>query len=139
DENYTGTITFFTNDPYEPDGMPSDHTFTTGNKGNKAFQATLYTVGSWYIKAWDKYDSSISTGTQSNINVTPSNATSFVVEIATNQTVGVMSKVITVEAKDPYGNTDTNYSSGGSTWTITFTSDDTGADFDFPPAPDDKY
>ncbi|MQY66579.1 MAG: hypothetical protein GH147_08960, partial [Clostridia bacterium] len=128
---YTGTVTFSVSDPQAT--PPGDYVFQLSDNGSRPFEVILKTVGSnWNIKAWDKYDTTIDTGTQSGRAVTPDSASQFEVSLATNQTVGVRSTIITVEAKDAYGNRDTNYSSGGSTWTITFYSDDTGATFEPP-------
>ncbi|MCK4802751.1 hypothetical protein KAS33_03685, partial [bacterium] len=128
---YTGTVTFSLSDPQAT--PPGDYVFQLSDNGSRPFEVILKTVGSnWNIKAWDKYDTGINTGTQSGRAVTPDSASEFVVELSTSQTVGVRSTIITVEAKDAYGNRDTNYSSGGSTWTITFYSDDTGATFEPP-------
>jgi len=128
---YTGTVTFSLSDPQAT--PPADYVFQLSDNGSRPFEVILKTVGSnWNIKAWDKYDTSIGTGTQINISVTPKAADHFEVDLSTNQTVGERSTIITVEAKDEYGNRDTNYSSGGSTWTITFYSDDTGATFEPP-------
>jgi len=139
---YTGTVTFSLSDPQAT--PPGDYVFQLSDNGSRPFEVILKTVGTnWNIKAWDKYDTAIDTGTQSGRAVTPDSASQFVVELSTNQTVGVRSTIITVEAKDAYGNRDTNYSSGGSTWTITFDSDDTGVTFEPPnyefPSTDQGY
>jgi hypothetical protein len=66
---YTGTVHFTSSDSSA--GLPSNHTFTSGNNGVHNFSATLNTVGTQSLTATDTVTSSI-TGTQSGIIVPPS-------------------------------------------------------------------
>ena len=62
--NYFGTVHFTSSDPTAT--LPANYTFTFGDGGVKAFQATLRTLGTQSITATDMGNASI-TGTQSNI------------------------------------------------------------------------
>jgi autotransporter-associated beta strand protein len=119
---YTGTVHFTSNDGAAT--LPSDYTFVAGDNGVHTFTGgvTLSTAagGPKFITATDT--ATFITGSQSDITVNPTSATTLVVSGYPNpQFVGTAGDV-TVTAKDVYGNTDTVY-----TGTVAFTSTDGGA------------
>ncbi|HEY3319857.1 MAG TPA: kelch repeat-containing protein, partial [Planctomycetota bacterium] len=113
---YRGTVRFTSSDPQAV--LPADYTFVSGDNGARSFSITLKTAGSQTITATDTVTSTI-TGTQSNITVTPAAASALVVSGFPSTTTAGASGNVTVSAKDPYGNTATEYSG-----TICFTSSD---------------
>jgi hypothetical protein len=113
---YTGTIRLTSTDPQAQ--LEGDHTFTAADAGRYGFGAILATAGTQSITATDTVTSSV-TGTQSDIVVNPAVAARFVV--TTDQTTYNAGDTImlTVTAKDAYGNIATGYMG-----TVTFSSSD---------------
>ena len=112
--DYDGTVHFTSTadaDPF-PATLPTDYQFTPGvggDNGAHTFSAAakLYTVGTRSITATDTVTSSI-TG-QGGIAVSPAPASHLVVDGFPSPTVAGVAHDVTVTAKDPWENTDTNY------------------------------
>ena len=118
---YRGTIGFVSTDTQAL--LPANYTFTAGDKGVHKFSlgVTLKTAGSQSVRARDTVTSTI-TGGQYPIVVKPAAATTLVVSgLASPRTAGV-SGIVTVTARDAYGNTATGYLG-----TVHFTSTDSKA------------
>jgi hypothetical protein len=129
--DYTGTVTFASADPYGAT-LPADYTFTAEDGGVHTFPsgATLYTAGTWDVTVSDS--SNGLTGTASVV-VTPAAAASLSLG-APAAVVSGQPFVVTVTARDPYGNIatgaggpDTSY-----TGTVYFLSTDPTAQFQDP-------
>jgi parallel beta-helix repeat protein len=112
---YTGTVHFTSTDTLAL--LPVDYAFTAADAGVHTFTVTLETAGSRTITVTDTVSGTI-TGKQSSIQVIPATTGYFVVASASTATAGV-AFVVTVTAKDPYGNVATGY-----TGTVHFTSTD---------------
>jgi uncharacterized protein (TIGR03118 family) len=129
DTSYTGTVHLTSSDPkavfIDPkSGQPlpgNNYTFTAADAGVHAFSVTLETAGTnQSITANDAAHNF--TGSQTGITVTPAAATSFVLSGFPAQATSGLPANETVTAKDPFGNTDTNY-----TGTVHLTSSDPAA------------
>jgi hypothetical protein len=115
---YLGTVQFTSSDTKAL--LPAAYTFTALDAGVHTFSVTLKTAGSQGVRATDTVTATI-TGAQ-YIVVTPAAATTLVVSgLASPRTAGVAG-IITVTARDAFGNTATGYRG-----TIGFTSADTKA------------
>lgn len=70
--NYTGTVTFQSDDTNENVSLPTNYTFTTGDQGQKTFSsgATLITRGSKYIRVTDTVYSVITATKTITVNST---------------------------------------------------------------------
>jgi hypothetical protein len=117
---YTGTVHFSSSD-YQA-MLPEDRRLTNGVG---TFRVTLKTVGTQSITATDTADGHI-TGTQPGIVVTPAAASSLRLDGPTTVAQGYTYS-FTIRAKDPYGNTDTNYVD-----TVSLTTTDPDATLDPP-------
>jgi hypothetical protein len=117
---YFGTVHFTSSDPQAVSGfqLPADYTFTAADNGSHIFAAYLLTAGPQSITATDTMTTSI-TGAQAGIVVNPTAARNFVVDISPTIITAGDSVMVTVTAKDPYGNVATGYSG-----TVHFTSSD---------------
>jgi DNA-binding beta-propeller fold protein YncE len=113
--DYTGTITFTSDDPQAT--LPAPYTFLPGDNGAHTFtnQATLKTAGEKYLKVAD----GLKVGQQSNITVTPATVDHFSVTSVPDPVVAGTVVSAVVNAYDSYNNIQTSY-----TGTVTFTSDD---------------
>ena len=121
--SYTGTVRFTSSDPQA--GEPVNYTFTSGvgagfDNGVHTFVAgsQLKTAGTQSLTVTDTVTATI-TGTQSGIVVTPAPAASFNVSGITTPLVAGAPSDVSLVARDPYNNIDTNYAG-----TVTFTSSD---------------
>jgi hypothetical protein len=112
---YTGTVTFTTSDPQGI--VPDDYPFTAADHGSHTFGGAMLTVGTQTLTATDSGNLLLN-GSQGGIVVTPAPADHFDISTSDSSTAGTAFDV-TVTARDPYGNTDTNYQG-----TVTFTSAD---------------
>jgi hypothetical protein len=125
--DYTGTVSFYSSDPQA--SLPADYTFTPDDMGMHTFTATLYTAGTQSIGAYDTTTGAA--GQQDGIQVTPSTAVGFLVNIPSPVTAGDF-VFFTVTAVDAYGNPNALY-----TGTVTFSSSDPDAnlpdDYTFTP------
>ena len=125
---YRGTVHF--NSDNASKVLPSDHIFTAGDLGSKAFSVTLNTAsatGSFLISVTDTLDVTI-TGSQTGIHVDPAPAVSLSVTPSASSTVaGVALASVIVTAKDTFGNTATGYAG-----TVHFTSSDSQATASLP-------
>jgi streptogramin lyase len=126
DTNYTGTVTFSSQDPFGA-MLPADYTFQPGDQGVVTFtgMTALYTAGTWDVTATDTGDPSITGAALVNVIAAP--AVAFQIVAPASATSGVAFDV-TVIAVDPYGNIDTNY-----TGTITFSTSDMDPGVVLPP------
>jgi hypothetical protein len=115
--DYTGTVSFYSSDPQA--SLPADYTFTAADMGMHTFTATLYTAGTQSIGAFDTTTGAA--GEQDDIEVTPSVAVSFRIDIPSPVVAGD-SVAFTVTAVDAYGNPNAIY-----TGTVTFSSSDPAA------------
>jgi len=114
--SYAGTVHFTSTDGFAV--LPANTTLTNGVG---TFNATLKTARSnETITASDSVTPAL-TGTSAAIDVSSAAATHFVVNAPASETVG-NAFAISVTAKDPYSNTDTNYAG-----TVHFTSSDNAA------------
>jgi len=113
--NYSGIVHFSSTDGLAV--LPANAVL---NGGSGTFSATLKSAGSQTISAADTVTASIS-GTSGAINVSPAAATHYVVSAPGTTNAGAAFS-ISVDAKDAFNNTDTNY--GGS---VHFTSTDSSA------------
>ena len=116
--SYVGTVHFTSTDPSAI--LPGNYTFVGGDNGVRTFTngVTLVTAGSRSVTVTDTVTGSI-TGTQSNIDVNPGAATSFIVSGIASPIVAGTSSNLTVIVKDNYSNV-----VGGYTGTVTFSSND---------------
>ena len=128
--DYTGTVSFYSSDPQAD--LPADYTFTAADMGMHTFTATLFTAGTQSIGAFDTTTSAA--GEQDDIEVTPSVAVSFRIDIPSPVVAGDV-VFFTVTAVDAYGNSNAMY-----TGTVTFSSSDPGATLpaDYTFTPDDN-
>jgi hypothetical protein len=124
--DYRGTVHFTSSDPQA--ARPVDYLFTAADAGVHTFNVTLKTAGTQSITATDTATSSI-TGSQSGITVTPAAAASFNLTGFPSPVTAGVGGMVTVTAKDAYGNTATGY-----TGTAHLTSSDPQAalDADYP-------
>ena len=114
-ENYTGTVSFSSSDPY-PGVLPADYTFTPSDHGSHTFAGvTLFTAGTQMLTVQDTANTAL-TGSAA-ISVTPAAASHFFLNAPAMVISGTPFDV-TVTALDPYGNVDTNYA-GTVTWSST--------------------
>lgn len=120
---YTGTIKFTSSDGSAV--LPSNYKFVSGDNGTHTFPSgvTLKTAGTQSITATDTNTPGLN-GTQSGITVIPANAVALAMSGFPNPAQQGLPANFTVMAKDPYGNTDTNY-----TGTVTISSSDPLATF----------
>jgi hypothetical protein len=137
---YVGTIHFTSTDPQAV--LPPDYTFTPADAGAHTFSlgVELRTASTHNVYVNDTV-ATAATGTQTGIVITPAPLVSLVITglpvppATTN--IGFQNP-FTITAKDPYGNTDVNY-----TGTVRFTSTDTGAslplDYTFTAAADQGF
>jgi hypothetical protein len=127
---YTGTIHFSSSDGQAT--LPGDYTFIPADAGVKSFPVTLKTSGTQSVTATDTATGTI-TGTQSGITVNPAAASLLQVTGHPSTSTAGDQHLVTVTARDAYGNTATGY-----TGTIHFTSSDSQAalpaDYTFVPA-----
>jgi hypothetical protein len=111
--------------------LAADYTYAASDNGVHAFLVTLKTAGSQALTARDLITSV--NGTQANIVIIPAAANSFVVGGFPTPTTAGVAGLVTVIAKDPYGNIATGYRG-----TVHFTSSDPQAalpaDYAFGPA-----
>ncbi len=114
---YRGSITITSSDPAA--SLPANYTFSGADSGIHTFTGgiTFRTAGAQTLTATDTLNAALkATG---NVGVIPASASGLVVTGLSNpSTAGVPSSIV-VTAKDPYGNTDVNYSG-----TVRFTSND---------------
>ena len=117
---YRGTITFTSTDGHAV--LPEDYTFKAADAGVHTFSVTLKSAGSQGVRARDTVTSTI-TGAQYGVLVTPAAARTLVVSgLVSPRTAGVAG-IVTVTARDAFGNVATAYRG-----TIGFTSTDDAAD-----------
>ncbi len=128
--DYTGTVSFYSSDPQA--SLPADYTFTAADNGTHSFTATLFTAGTQSLGAYDT--STGAYGEQDGIQVTPSTAVGFLIDIPSPVTAGSF-VFFTVTAVDAYGNPNAIY-----TGTVTFSSSDPDANLpnDYTFTPDDN-
>ena len=114
DTNYAGIVHFSSTDglPFAAT-LPGNYTFTTGSGADNGVHrftngVTLFNTPTQSITATDTVTSSI-TGTQGGIAVSPAPASHLVVDGFPSPTVAGVAHDVTVTAKDPWENTDTNY------------------------------
>jgi hypothetical protein len=112
---YTGKVHFTSSDAQA--ALPADYTFTAADNGIHTFSAVLVTVGPQSLIATDTATSGLS-GSQAGIAVTPAPADHFDLGAPGGSIAGTAFD-LTVIARDPYGNIDTNYQG-----TVTFSSSD---------------
>jgi len=112
---YSGTVHFTSSDGLAV--LPANAVL---GGGTGTFSATLKSAGSQTISAADAVTASIS-GTSGSINASPAAATHFGVSAPASTNAGAPFN-ISVTAKDPFNNTDTNYAG-----TVHFTSTDSSA------------
>ncbi len=115
---YLGTAHFTSTDGTAT--LPANYAFTAGDAGAHTFSVTLKTAGSQTVTATDTVTGSITGGKA--ITVNPAAATTFTVTPSGGTQTAGTGFTVTVTAKDPFGNVDTNY-----TGTTHFTSTDGGA------------
>ncbi len=124
---YAGTVSFYSTDPQA--SLPPDYTFTPDDMGMHTFTATLFTAGPQSIVAYDTTTGAA--GSQDGIEVTPSTAVGFIIDIPSPVAAGDF-VFFTVTAVDAYGNPNALY-----TGTVTFSSSDPDAnlpdDYTFTP------
>ena len=127
---YRGTVHFRSSDPQAV--LPPDYTFTAADAGVHTFMLTLKTAGGQSITAADTTTGTL-TGTQSGIVVSPTAASTLLVAGFPAAVMAGVPGMVTVTAKDSYGNTATGYRG-----TVHFTSSDLAAqlpaDYLFTPA-----
>ena len=118
--DYTGTVHFTSTDPQA--GLPSNYTFTSGDKGIHTFTGglTLKTAGTQTVTATDTADATRK-GTSGTVAVSPAAASTLVVTAPADASA-LTPATVTVTAKDPYGNAATGY-----TGTVHFTTSDATA------------
>jgi probable HAF family extracellular repeat protein len=119
DTGYTGTVHFTSSDPQA--ALPADYTFTAADAGAHTFSVTLKTADSQSFTVTDTTTTTLF-ASQQGITVEPAAATHFAVLVSSNTVSSGQSFYILVEALDPYGNIDYNY-----TGTVHFTSSDRSA------------
>jgi hypothetical protein len=122
--NYTGTISFSSDDPIA--SLPANYTFTSGDAGSKTFtnQIILQTTGDHYVKV---SDGSVQ-NQQSDISVTPAALSHFTVttQHSGSETAGTAFSVTAV-AYDLYNNIKTDYSGAKNVqWSTTATASGNG-------------
>jgi hypothetical protein len=110
DTGYTGTVSFASSDSHAT--LPASYTFTAADNGAHAFGAALLTAGAQSVTATDTTAGIPSA--QAGIVVNPAPADHFLIA-APPTAVSGMAFDVTVTARDPYGNVDTNYI-GTATW-----------------------
>ena len=117
---YLGTVHFTSTDAATGVTLPADYTFTTGDNGVHVFTGAfaLNTAGSRTVTAADKAASSVM-GTSGAIIVNAAKAAAMAITTPTSIIAGA-SFMVTVTAKDVYGNTAVGYRG-----TVHFTSTDT--------------
>jgi Cadherin-like len=105
---YLGTVGFATTDSLAI--FPVNYTFQVTDNGVKSFinGVTLKTTGTWTVTAMDTVTPAI-TGVQSGIVIIPAAASSLVVAGLSSPRVAGIAGSISVTARDPYNNIDTNY------------------------------
>ncbi|MEO5970666.1 MAG: hypothetical protein ABIQ95_12120, partial [Bdellovibrionia bacterium] len=104
--NYTGTFSFTSSDPIAT--LPADYTFTEADVGLHAFPIELKTVGNQSLAISDTGNVNLS-AIQSDITVVPAPPENFLVAgYPTNTSVGT-SSIVTITARDLFGNTLTSY------------------------------
>jgi hypothetical protein len=117
--SYRGTVHFTSSDPQA--GLPPNYTFTAADNGVHTVSVTWKTAtpsGSQSIAATDTVNSSIRGG-QAGILVSPAAASTLLVAGFPSPVVAGVAGMVTVTAKDLYGNTATGYRG-----TVRFTSSD---------------
>jgi PKD repeat protein len=127
--DYTGTVTFTTNDPGSLVSLPEDYQFQPGDAGFHTFSGgvTLVTVGEWYLLARDTVNSSVF-GIITGIDVTHAAPDSFDISGIPDSLEAGTATPFTVTVLDPYLNIATGYSER-----ITFSTDDPGNEVVLPP------
>jgi hypothetical protein len=124
DTNYTGTVTFSSQDPAGAT-LPANYTFQPSDQGQATFAGvSLYTEGTWDVTATDTV-SGITGSAFVNVQAAPAVARAVIAPRTAHAGVAV---AVTVIAQDPYDNTDTN--DGG---TITWTTSDQDPNVVLPP------
>jgi uncharacterized delta-60 repeat protein len=113
---YAGTVHFSSSDPQAV--LPANYSFTSADQGQHTFSATLETAGSQVLTATDTANSSF-TVSDTGITVTPAAAASFVWSSVPTSTTAGSGFMVTVTAKDAYGNIATAYAG-----TVHFSSSD---------------
>jgi uncharacterized repeat protein (TIGR01451 family) len=101
--NYTGPVTFSSNDLQAI--LPPDSPLTNGQAD---FMVTLETAGPRSIVVADVANPAVMGAVKKSIAVTPASAVTLQISAATATTVGQKDKVV-VQAIDPFGNVDVNY------------------------------
>src|SRR5262249_5749786 len=123
------TVHFASSDPQAV--LPTDYTFTAGDKGTHTFTLTLKTAGSHWLTVTDTTTPDFNWG-QEGIGVTPGTATRFEVGGFPSTMTSGNSGYFGATAYDAYGNQATNYKG-----TVHFTSSDGSAtlpaDYTFTP------
>ncbi len=127
--DYTGTVTFSTNDPGSQVSLPADYPFQLADAGFHTFTdgVTLVTAGDWYVIARDASNSSVF-GIISGINVTPAAADSLDISGIPDTVEAGSPTPFTVTVLDPYLNVVTGYQNR-----VTFSTDDPGSEVVLPP------
>ena len=113
---YAGTVHFSSSDSAAV--LPANYTFTSGDAGVHTFSATLKTAGNQSLTVSDTANASIN-GTQSGILVTPGTPAVLLVSGFPNPQPAGVSGIITVQARDAFGNLTVGYSG-----TVHFSSSD---------------
>jgi hypothetical protein len=115
---YTGTVHITTTDPLIPDF--GNYTFMAADNGQHVFTGTLVTAGPQTVTFQDVANSSLRASVTAVIS--PAAAFSFVATASPSTITAGGNTLITVTAKDVFGNVATGYSG-----TVHFTSNDTQA------------
>jgi hypothetical protein len=103
---YRGTVHFRSSDGQA--GLPLDYTFMAADNGVHTFSVTLKTAGTQALTATDTMNANI-TGTQTGIMVSPAVTSSLLVAGFPSPITAGTSGMVTVTAKDAYGNTTPGY------------------------------
>ncbi len=112
DTNYAGTVAFTSDDPQQVGpgkGLPSNFTFTAGTgAATLVNQVSLRTVGTRAVTVTATANAAV-TGSQTGIVVTPGAANHFDVSGIRNPTVAGSLNNVSLVARDPFNNLDTNF------------------------------
>ncbi|MGL6075385.1 MAG: proprotein convertase P-domain-containing protein [Fimbriiglobus sp.] len=118
--NYLGTVLFSSSDLQiaSGKGLPTNYTFTTADKGQRSFQASLKTAGTQSLTVTDIVNPT-ATGTQTGIQVTAGALNRLTVGGYPSPVLAGLSTGMTVAAADAFGNPISNF-----TGSVTFSTSD---------------
>src|SRR5262249_249255 len=106
--NYAGTVHFSLSNSDSMATLPPDYPFVSADQGSHIFDVTLTQAQTQTVQVAQTGSGTPVNGTSNPIAASAADATQFQVSAPPTAAVGVPVNV-TVTARDPFGNVDTNY------------------------------